>query len=146
MTRRTLSTDGDCEGVEKDKDPEMEPGALGKEYDNQEVICRQGGPGRLHVRDQAARALVVQEEGGTEVVAGELAAWDVFGEMSVFDRQPRSATVRAKGNAPILTLDKRSFLRPVHEDPSLAFQILQKMSLRIGGLNDESMRLKRSEQ
>jgi CRP/FNR family cyclic AMP-dependent transcriptional regulator len=124
----------------------MEPGALGKEYDDQEVICRQGDRGDFMYVMQAGRALVVHEEGGTEVVVGELAAGDVFGEMAIFDRQPRSATVRAKGNARILTLDKRSFLRRVHEDPSLAFQILQKMSLRIRGLNDELMRLKRSVQ
>lgn len=124
----------------------MEPGALGKEYDDQEVICRQGDRGDSMYVMQAGRALVVHEEGGAEVVVGELTAGDVFGEMAIFDRQPRSATVRAKGNARILTLDKRSFLRRVHEDPSLAFQILQKMSLRIRGLNDELMRLKRSEQ
>jgi CRP-like cAMP-binding protein len=124
----------------------MEPGALGKEYDDQEVICRQGDRGDFMYVMQAGRALVVQEEGGTKVVVGELAAGNVFGEMSIFDRQTRSATVRAKGNVPILTLDKRPFLRRVHEDPSLAFQILQKMSLRIRGLNDEFMRLKRSEQ
>lgn len=124
----------------------MEPGALGKEYDDQEVICRQGDRGDSMYVMQAGRALVVQEEGGVEVVVGELTAGDVFGEMAIFDRQPRSATVRAKGNARILTLDKRSFLRRVHEDPSLAFQILQKMSLRIRGLNDELMRLKRLQQ
>ena len=122
----------------------MDLGALGKDYADQEAICRQGEPGDKMYVLQAGRAVVLQENAGTEVVVGELTAGDVFGEMSIFDRQPRSATVRAKGKARILTLDKRSFLRRVHEDPSLAFRILQKMSLRIRSLDEELSRLKRS--
>jgi CRP-like cAMP-binding protein len=62
---------------------------------------------------------------------------DVFGEMAIFDRQPRSATVRAKGNARVLTLDKRAFLKRVNEDPSFAFRILQIMSRHIRSLDEE---------
>jgi CRP-like cAMP-binding protein len=115
----------------------MELGALGKEYADQEVICCQGEPGDWMYVIQAGQAVVVHEEDGTEVAVGELEVGDVFGEMAIFDRQPRSATVRAKGKARILTLDKRAFMRRVHEDPSLAFRILQKMSLRIRSLNED---------
>jgi CRP/FNR family cyclic AMP-dependent transcriptional regulator len=123
----------------------MEPGALGKEYADQEQICCQGDRGDWMYVMQAGRAVVVHEEGDAEVVVGELAPGDVFGEMAIFDRQPRSASVRAKGKARIMTLDKRAFLRRVHEDPTLAFRILQKMSLRVRSLNEEVMRLKRSQ-
>lgn len=123
----------------------MQPGALGKEYAANDVICRQGERGECMYVIQAGRAVVVREEGDTEVIVGELTAGDVFGEMAIFDRQPRSATVRASGEARILTLDKRAFLRQVHEDPSLAFRILQKMSLRIRGLDEELSRLKRAQ-
>lgn len=45
----------------------MEPGALGKEYDDQKVICRQGDRGDSMYVIQAGRVLVVQEEGDTDV-------------------------------------------------------------------------------
>jgi CRP-like cAMP-binding protein len=86
---------------------------------------------------QSGRAVVIREDGGMETAVGELAAGDVFGEMAIFDREPRSATVRVKGNARVLTLDKRAFLRQVHEDPSFAFRLLQKMSQRTRGLVQE---------
>jgi CRP-like cAMP-binding protein len=121
----------------------MDLGALGKEYEDQEVICRQGEPGDFMYVVQAGRAVVTHEQGDTESVVGDLAAGDVFGEMAIFDRQPRSATVRAQGSARVLTLDKRAFLRRVHEDPTLAFRILERMSQRIRGLNEEVSRLKR---
>lgn len=121
----------------------MEAGALGKEYDDQEVICRQGEPGDCMYVIQAGRAVVLHEEAGAEVVVGELTVGDVIGEMAIFERQPRSATVRAVGKTRVLTLNKRAFLRQAHEDPSLAFRILQRMSLRIRSLNQELSRLKR---
>jgi len=42
----------------------------------------------------------------------------------------------------MLTLDKRAFLRGVHEDPSLAYRILQAMSQRVRSLTGELSRLK----
>lgn len=124
----------------------MEEGVLGREYSDGEVICRQGEPGDHMYVVQAGRAVVTHEEGGAEVVVGELTAGDVFGEMAIFERQPRSATVRARGKTRVLTLDKRAFLRRVHEDPSLAFRILQTMSQRIRHLDEELSRLRRLRQ
>jgi CRP-like cAMP-binding protein len=121
----------------------MEAGALGREYADQEVVCRQGERGDCMYVIQAGRAEVLREEDGAEVVVGELTTGDVFGEMAIFEREPRSATVRVKGQARVLTLDKRAFLRRVHEDPSMAFHILQRMSFRIRTLNQELSRLKR---
>lgn len=122
----------------------MSEGALGTEYGDGEVICRQGEPGDRMYVVQAGRALVVHEANGREVQLTELSAGDVFGEMAIFDRKPRSATVRAKGPARVLTLDKRAFLRGVHEDPSLAYRILREMSQRVRRLTEEVSRLKQS--
>jgi len=124
----------------------MEAGALGREYADQEVVCRQGERGDCMYVIQAGRAEVLREEDGAEVMVGELTTGDVFGEMAIFEREPRSATVRVKGQARVLTLDKRAFLRRVHEDPSMAFHILQRMSFRIRTLNQELSRLKRPQQ
>jgi len=39
-------------------------------------------------------------------------------------------------------VDKRTFLRRVHEDPSLAYRIMEKMSRRIRDLDSEVARLR----
>lgn len=124
---------------------QTEAGILGREYADREVICRQGEVGDCMYMIQDGQAVVLREEGGSEVVLGKVGAGDIIGEMAIFDRQPRSATVRAEGKARVLTLDKRSFLRRVHEDPSLAYRILQKMSLRIRTLDAELTTLKRGQ-
>lgn len=115
----------------------MDNGALGKEYADGELICRQGMPGEQMFVIQAGQAEVLREEAGDEVPVGMLSAGDIFGEMAIFDRQPRSATIRAKGNTRVLTLDKRAFLRRVNEDPSFAYRILQNMSRHIRRLDEE---------
>ena len=120
----------------------MEEGALGREYSDGEIICREGEIGNCLYVIQAGEVDVVREESGSEVVISSLQTGAIFGEMAIIDRQPRSRTVRAKGKARVLTLDKKAFLRRVHEDPSLAFQILRQMSLRIRSQDQEIVRLR----
>ncbi|MFC1995247.1 hypothetical protein ACFLVK_02440, partial [Chloroflexota bacterium] len=43
--------------------------------------------------------------------------------MAIFQKERRSATVRALTDVRVLTVDKRIFLRRVHEDPSFVFGI-----------------------
>lgn len=121
----------------------MDDGALGREYPDGHVICRQGEQGDRMYVIQSGRVTVLLEDGETEVVIAQLKAGDIFGEMALFDRQPRSATVRAAGAVRILTLDKRAFMRQVHEDPSLAYRMLEAMSLRIRRLHGELAALRR---
>ena len=52
----------------------------------------------------------------------------------------RSATVRPVGEVRVLSVDKKMFLRKIHDDPSLAFRVMQKMAGRIRELNNEMMR------
>lgn len=120
----------------------MDSSALGKVFHGGEVIVQQGEMGDCMYVIQSGKVEVFREEGGAETRLAVLEDGDVFGEMALFEREPRSATVRAIGDARVLTVDKRIFLRRVHEDPSLAFRILQKMSHRIRELNTELVRMK----
>ena len=115
----------------------MVEGALGKDYADGEIICRQGEIGDRLFIVQTGLAVVLREDEGTEGIVGVLRPGDIFGEMSIFDRQPRSATVRARGASRVLTLDKRWFLNHIQEDPSLAWRVLQQMSRRIRSLDAE---------
>jgi len=66
--------------------------------------------------------------------------------MAIVERQVRMATVRALGQARVLTIDQKGFLRRIHEDPSLAWNVVQTMSRRIRELAAEVTRLKGNEQ
>lgn len=115
----------------------MNQGDLGKLYQDGEVILRQGEAGDRMYVVQAGQVEVLQEKEGKEIRLTLLGEGEIFGEMALFDREVRSATVRAVGEVMVLSVDKRTFLRRVHEDPSLAFRILQKMSQRVRELSAE---------
>ncbi len=110
--------------------------ALGKVYHDGEVIVRQGESGDCMFVIQAGQVEVLHERDDEPVRLAVRGEGDFFGEMSLVEREVRSATVRALGKARILTIDKRTFVSRVHEDPSLAYRILQKMSQLVREMND----------
>jgi len=85
---------------------------------------------------------VFVERDGKEVRIAVRAESDFFGEMALFEREVRSANVRALGRARILTIDRKNFLKRVHADPSLAYRIVQSMSSRLRELSEEVAQLK----
>jgi CRP/FNR family transcriptional regulator, cyclic AMP receptor protein len=120
----------------------MRIGAMGKIYPDGSEIIKQGEVGNSMYIVQKGAVEVVYSEGGREIVLSVLGPGDVFGDMALFTKLPRSATVRAKDQAIVLTIDKQGFLKRVHEDPSFAFLILKQMSERILKLDEEVSRLK----
>jgi CRP-like cAMP-binding protein len=120
----------------------MNEGALGKVYPNGEVIVRQGETGDCMYIIQSGQVEVVREQAGGLVRLAVMGEGDIFGEMALFEREVRSATVRALGEARVLTVDKKTLLRRIHADPALAYRLLQMMSQRIRKLNAELVRQK----
>jgi CRP/FNR family cyclic AMP-dependent transcriptional regulator len=120
----------------------MTPGALGKVYRDGETIVRQGEMGDSMFVIQQGNVEVLREEAGETFRLTSLGPGELFGEMSLCEKAPRSATVRAVGEARVLTVDRRTFLGRVQEDPSLAFRVLQTMSARIRLLDQEIARLR----
>ncbi len=126
------------------KEGEVKTGELGKTYQAGAVIIRQGEVGDCMYVIQAGRVEVIKEKNGIEVCLAELGEGDFFGEMALFEKDVRSATVRAIGGARVLTIDKRVLLQKTHQDPSLAFRIMQRMSGRIRELNQHVMSMTES--
>jgi hypothetical protein len=116
--------------------------SLGKVYGDGEIIVRQGEGGDCMYVIQSGRVEVIDEKGGREVHLAFLEEGDFFGEMSLFESEVRSATVRACGEVRVLTVDKKAFLSRISEDPSLALRIVQRMSRRIREMNTELSRVK----
>ena len=116
--------------------------ALGKIYSDGEVIIRQGDLGDCMFVIQEGQVEIILEKDGKEVKLATRATGDFFGEMALFEKEARMATVRAVGQARVLTVDKKNFMRRIHEDPSLAYKMVQTMSRRIRELSAEVARLK----
>ncbi len=117
------------------KEYAMQTGGLGKVYQDGEIIIRQGDMGDNMFVIQEGQVEVVVEQDGQEVRLAVQGEGQPIGEMAIFEHQARSATVRALGQVRILTVDKKSLVRRIHKDPSLAYYMMQTMSQRVRELN-----------
>jgi CRP/FNR family transcriptional regulator/CRP/FNR family cyclic AMP-dependent transcriptional regulator len=63
-----------------------------------------------------------------------------FGEMSVIDGQPRSASVRAETDLTLMVLGRRAFLRVLKEEPSVALAVITELAARVRKLEGATPR------
>ena len=123
----------------------MNSGALGKSYQKGDIIIREGEKGDRMYVIQEGTVEVFQEKSHKEIHLAYLSEGDFFGEMAIFEQEKRSASVRAVEEVRILTIDQKNFLKRIHEDPSLAFHIVQNLSNRIRLLDAKHSRIKASD-
>ncbi len=114
-----------------------EEGSLGKNYKDGDNIFKENSVGREMYIILTGRVKVIKEKEGVETTLAILEEGDFFGEMSLFDNNPRSATVKAMGNVKLLEINQKNFLKKISRDPSLAFRMLEKMSQRIRKTDDK---------
>lgn len=108
---------------------------LGRLYLNGEIVVKQGEQGDCLYVIQEGRVEVIDESGEKEIKLAELGETEFFGEMGLFEKDVRSCTVRALGDAKIMTIDKKNFYKTIQKDPSLAYRLLEKMSNRLRETN-----------
>ena len=113
----------------------MKSNSLGHLYKDGETIIKQGSTGDCFYVIQEGEVEIVDESGGQEKVLAVLKDPDFFGEMGIFEKDVRSCTVRAKGEAKVLTMDKKSLYKKIQQDPTIAFRLLEKMSSRLREAN-----------
>jgi CRP/FNR family cyclic AMP-dependent transcriptional regulator len=91
------------------------------------VIVRQGDPGRecFVIAEGKARA-TIRGKGSQLLGPGSF-----FGEMSLLDQGPRSATVTAETDMHLLVLGSREFSSLVNEVPTVAVRMMRGLAERL---------------
>ena len=115
---------------------------LGKNYADGELIVKEGEPGDCMYVIQEGEVEVFVTREGRDVPLAVRKRGEFFGEMAIFEREKRLASVRARGVARVLTVDRRQLLSRIEEDPALAMRVIQAMSHRIRDLSVELARMK----
>ncbi len=108
-----------------------EEATLGKDYKDGDTIFEENSIGKEMYIILTGNAKVIKKKDGVETTLATLEEGDFFGEMSLFDNNPRSATVKALGDVKLLEINQKNFLKKISRDPSLAFRMFEKLSQRI---------------
>jgi CRP-like cAMP-binding protein len=86
-----------------------------------QVLCREGDPGEeMFVVRRGSFVVSKAVTGRVEQVLARIGPGDFFGEMSLFARAPRSATVQADTDATLLVLDRAALTRMTEQSPRAA--------------------------
>jgi CRP-like cAMP-binding protein len=115
---------------------------LGRSYADGEMIVTQGESGDCMYVIQEGEVEVFVRRDGRDIPIAVRKSGEFFGEMAIFEREKRSASVRARGPARVLTVDRKQLLSRIQDDPSLAYRVIQTLSSRLRELGDEVAKLK----
>lgn len=123
----------------------MTQGELGRVYQSGEWLVRQGESADCMFVIQEGEVEILKRRGEGHVRLAVRGPGEIIGEMALFERQTRSADIRARGRVRVITIDRRQFLRRIHEDPSLAYRVVQSLSRRVRELSEELAKIKLAE-
>ena len=91
-----------------------------------QVLVREGEAGEeMFVVLRGSMVISKAVTGRVEQVLARIGPGDFFGEMSLFDRSPRSATVQADADATLLVLDREALRRLTEQSPRAAAAFFQ---------------------
>jgi CRP-like cAMP-binding protein len=96
-----------------------------------QTIFEQGRPGAEMFVIQEGQVEILRRVGPMERRLAMLEAGDFFGEMSVLEDLPRSATARAVSAAKLLPIDASTFDQMLREHPEIAVRMMRRLSRRL---------------
>src|SRR6202158_3480807 len=106
--------------------------ATEKHYPKNAVVLTEGEMGDSLYMIQSGKVKVfIGDEEGREITLKILGAGDFFGEMSMIDKQPRSASVTTLEAATFLVLSHAAFERCVEQAPHIGNVVMQVLAQRV---------------
>ncbi len=111
------------------------------EFQKGHIIFKEGDRGdTLYIVKSGTVSISLRLSNGQERELVEFSAGDFFGEMSIFENAPRSASCTTKENSALFTLSGDTFFQFVESHPFIAIKIMYRM------LNSTSQRLRNTDE
>ena len=113
-----------------------------RRFPKHKTIVEEGAPGDYMYIISEGRVKVTKLSGdGREKILELLDVGDFFGEMSLFDDAPRSASVKAMSDVRIMALARNDFLRLLSSSPYLALSVIQELTRRLRQVDEQASSL-----
>ena len=106
------------------------------------TIVEEGLPGDYMYVIREGRVKVTKLSGdGREKILELLESGEFFGEMSLLDRAPRSASVKTLDETRVLALARNDFLSVLRRSPDLAMAVVQELTRRLRQVDEQASSL-----
>ena len=110
-----------------------------KNYNRDETVVLEGDDSVQALYLIASGSVQVYMTGidGRETILSFLERGDFFGEMSLIDGEPRSASVRTVTDAKLLVIHRESFLSLIRKTPEIAMALMSELCKRLRKANKQ---------
>lgn len=103
-----------------------------RRFDRNQVIFYEGDlGGSLYLIASGTVKIVMMADDGREHILGLLHEGDFFGEVSLIDGEPRSATAIAQDKVNIVMIARDDFVRLLRENPEMSLKIMVVLCQRL---------------
>jgi CRP/FNR family transcriptional regulator len=109
--------------------------AVPRTYEAGQVIFREGDEGDTCFVVRGGAVKITREHGGRTIALAELRAGDMFGELSMFGGEVRSATAQALEPTAAVALLAGDIRRLLASNPEIALKMLETMANRVRATN-----------
>ena len=124
----------------------MRESELGRHYADGEIIFMEGDKGDVMYVIQSGKVKISKNSSSGDIKMVTLQQGDIFGEMALFDKLPRSASATAEGDTRILSIDKKKLFSTIWKDPTVVLKVIETMSGTIRRLSGDFAELKKKKQ
>jgi CRP/FNR family transcriptional regulator, cyclic AMP receptor protein len=100
-----------------------------------DVMFREGEPGKEMFVIQSGKVRLSRTIRGQEKMLAELGPGEFFGEMSIINDKPRTATAVVLEDAVFLVLDPRTFEAMIKANTEIAVRMIKKLAKRLDDAN-----------
>src|SRR5713226_2346739 len=108
-----------------------------RQFTKNETIVRQGEMGLGLYLIAKGRVKVDREQGGVRIQVAELGPEQFFGEMSLLDNKPRSATVTGIEDSECVLLTRDSFVKLMNKYPEIPIRMARVLADRLRVANEK---------
>jgi CRP/FNR family transcriptional regulator/CRP/FNR family cyclic AMP-dependent transcriptional regulator len=113
-----------------------------RRFPKNKTLVEEGLPGDFMYVIREGRVKVTKLSGdGREKILEMLETGDFFGEMSLLDSAPRSASVKALTDVRILALARNDFLNVLQRSSGLALAVIQEITRRLRQVDEQASSL-----
>jgi CRP/FNR family transcriptional regulator, cyclic AMP receptor protein len=104
---------------------------FGREFPKGTVLFREGEPGKEMYVVQHGKVHISKHAGGVEKLLSTLGQGEFFGEMSILNNAPRSATATCAEDSRLLVIDPKTFEAMVRSNGEIALRMIKKLADRL---------------
>lgn len=110
---------------------------FGKEFPTDHVLFTEGEPGTEMFVIQSGKIRISKKVRDVEKTLVTIGPGEFFGEMSILNNKPRSATATVEDHAKLLVIDPKTFEAMVRGNVEIAVRLIKNLAARLQEADDQ---------